>query len=71
MYDEFCILASFSCYKVTRPLIIEQKYVKNLLTAASCMLEGNLVSKMACLLELQGIFYSSLISMLASIDENF
>ena len=35
------------------------------------MLEGNLVSKMASLLELQGIFYSSLISMLASIDENF
>ena len=35
------------------------------------MLEGNLVSKMACLLELQGIFNSSLISMLASIDENF
>ena len=68
MYNEFCILASLSCYKVTRPLIIEQKYVKNLLTAASCMLEG---SKMACLLELQGIFYSSLISMLASIDENF
>ena len=52
-------------------MLIEQKYVKNLLTAASCMLEGNLLSKMACLLELQGIFDSSLIFMLASIDENF
>ena len=29
MYNEFCILASFSCYKVTRPLIIEQKYVSS------------------------------------------
>ena len=39
MYNELCILASFSCYKVTR-LLIEQKHVKNLLTAASCMFGG-------------------------------
>ena len=35
------------------------------------MLQGNLVSKTACLWELQRIFDSSLVSMLASIGENF
>ena len=35
------------------------------------MLQGNLVSKMACLRELQRIFDSSCIFMLAYIGENF
>ena len=35
------------------------------------MLQANLVSKTACLRELQGIFDSSLVSMLVSIGENF
>ena len=50
---------------------IQEKYVKNLLRAASCMLQANLVSETACLRELQGIFDSSLVSMLVSIGENF
>ena len=44
---------------------------RNLLRAASCTLQGNLVSKTACLRELQWIFDSSLVSMLAFIGENF
>ena len=51
--------------------LIEQKYVKNLLRAASCMLQANLVSKTACLRELQRILDSSLVFMLAIVGEKF
>ena len=44
---------------------------KNLLRAATCTLQGNLVTKTACLQGLRGIFNSSLVSMLGSIGENF
>ena len=50
---------------------LKKKYVQKFTKRATCMLQGNLVSKTACLQELRGIFTSSLISMLVSLGENF